>query len=188
MNVSTLGVLSPFSLIVNMLLAKFYLKEPFKKWEIIGISLFIPGAILSLIFSSKQNNRYTLEEVNNLFLSFLSMGYILTNLILIIVGLICSYYILHKFPSDEDHCPIANHTPSADLEFSNSIDLDQSKEQELPSVETKYKAIRKIESFDSVADLNFEDDSVWLYDITKIFTSRRSRIIPLIILPYTACF
>lgn len=171
-----------------MLLAKFYLKEPFKKWEIIGISLFIPGAILSLIFSSKQNNRYTLDEVNNLFLSLISMGYLLSNTFLIIVGLICSYYILHKFPSDEDHCPIADHTPNADIEISNSVDLDQSKEQEVHSVETKYKAIRKIESFDSVSDNVFEDDKQFLYDITKIFTSRRSRIIPLIMFPYTACF
>jgi drug/metabolite transporter (DMT)-like permease len=47
-NQSTIGVVGPFSLIANMLLAQFYLNEPIKRMEIVGVSLFIPGCILTL--------------------------------------------------------------------------------------------------------------------------------------------
>jgi len=42
-NQSTIGVVGPFSLVANMILARFYLKEPIKKWEIIGLVLFVAG-------------------------------------------------------------------------------------------------------------------------------------------------
>lgn len=98
-NVSTLGILSPFSLIANMILAKFYLKEQMKKWEGIAMCFFLPGAILALTFSSKSHNKYTIEEFNHLFLSPLSIAYLALNLSIITVGLILSKKILDKFPT-----------------------------------------------------------------------------------------
>lgn len=98
-NVSTLGILSPFSLIANMILAKFYLKESVKKWEGIAMCFFIPGAILALSFSSKSHNKYTMEEFNQLFFSPLSIAYLLLNLSIITTGLILSRFILQKFPT-----------------------------------------------------------------------------------------
>lgn len=97
-NVSTLGILSPFSLIANMILAKFYLKEKVRKWEGIGMGFFIPGAILALTFSSKTQSKHTIEHFTYFF-SSLSIAYLLLNLSIISLGLTLSRFILNKFPS-----------------------------------------------------------------------------------------
>lgn len=101
-NVSTLGILSPFSLIANMVLAKFYLKEKVKKWEGIAMCFFIPGAIFACVFSSKSQNKYTIEEFNHLFFSPLSIAYLCFNVSVICWGLILSRFILNKFPTTSE--------------------------------------------------------------------------------------
>lgn len=56
-NQSTIGVVGPFALIANILLARIYLKEKISKWEYISIFLLIPGTIVTLSYASMENNR-----------------------------------------------------------------------------------------------------------------------------------
>ena len=82
-NQSTIGAVGPFALISNMILARFYLDEPIRKWEYISIAILIPGVVITLNYASMENQRYSSDEFNQLFFSTISMLYLFLNLTLI---------------------------------------------------------------------------------------------------------
>ncbi|CAI2372157.1 unnamed protein product [Moneuplotes crassus] len=180
-NVSTLGILSPFSLIANMILAKFYLKERVKKWEGIGMGFFIPGAILALSFSSKTQSKHTIEQFTYFF-SSLSVAYLLLNLSIISMGLILSRYILQKFPS-------------GGTESSQIVDLEEHPESELKDTIELDAPIQDNNTVGIIEDdvkLDNPKQSLKIDQqnslLDTICYSPRCRFIPLIMFPYTACF
>lgn len=46
--ISILGVIGPFSILASMILAYLFLHEKIRLWDFIGMTLFIPGSILTL--------------------------------------------------------------------------------------------------------------------------------------------
>jgi multidrug transporter EmrE-like cation transporter len=114
---SILGVIGPFSIIANILLARFFLKERIKLQEYIGISLFIPGTILTLLYAKMENHRYNRIQFNELFYSSLSMSYLITSVTLMIILLICSYYILELYPYSD----IEDYQSNINIELSESL-------------------------------------------------------------------
>jgi drug/metabolite transporter (DMT)-like permease len=77
--VSILGVVGPFGMLANILLASLFLKERIRLWEYLGMSMFIPGTILTLCFSSFENRRYNRGEFNELFYSTQSIIYLVVS-------------------------------------------------------------------------------------------------------------
>lgn len=126
-NQSTLGVVGPFSLIANMVLARLYLNEPIRKWEYIGIVLFIPGSILTLLYASMENRRYTRQEFNELFFSFSTMTYLGVTLFIIVIGIVLSEIILTIHPTTHEN---SGGTSSEDNDQIDMISITKSKDDE----------------------------------------------------------
>jgi uncharacterized membrane protein len=74
-NQSTLGVVGPVSIIAHVIFARFYLDEKMTYTEIFGISLFVPGTIITLIFASKHNDLLNREEFDDKFYALWAQVY-----------------------------------------------------------------------------------------------------------------
>ncbi|CAI2373217.1 unnamed protein product [Moneuplotes crassus] len=180
-NQSTIGVVGPISIIANLLLAKFYLKENIRKWEVIGVLLFIPGCIITLLSASMKNQRYTQQEFNKVFFSSTSMGYLVSNIFCILIGLLLSYFILaaqEKCEMEEDH---------------EAEDSDTSEDSLLNQTSASLMAEKGTVTCRKSTDL--PDDILILPSSTEskgndtsFFSSPGWKILPMICFPYSACF
>jgi hypothetical protein len=78
-NQSTLGVVGPFSIIINIIFARIFLNEQATWWEYLGIMLFIPGSIFTILSASRTNHLLNREKFNELFYSTQSVLYLSGN-------------------------------------------------------------------------------------------------------------
>lgn len=101
-NQSTLGVIGPFSIIINILFGRIILHERVTKWEYMGVLLFVPGIIVTLKFASKNNERLNREQFNNVFYSPTSMIYLGANIVILLIFYGTAKKILEINP-DEGH-------------------------------------------------------------------------------------
>jgi len=97
-NQSTLGVIGPFSIVVNILFGRIFLKEKATALEYFGILLFIPGSIVTLQFATKTNNLLNREEFNEVFFSPLSMTYLGVHFVLSLFLYFLSRTIMKHHP------------------------------------------------------------------------------------------
>ena len=95
-NQSTLGVVGPTSIIVHVIFARFYLNEIMKTCDILGIFLFVPGTIVTLIFASKSNDLLNREEFEDRFFDFWAQFYLWANVVTCIILYALSYKILKE--------------------------------------------------------------------------------------------
>lgn len=100
-NQSTLGVIGPFSIIINIMFGRIILKEKVTKWEYMGVLLFIPGIIVTLKFASKNNERLNREQFNDVFYSPFSMIYLITNIVVLLIFYGTAKKILEINPNEE---------------------------------------------------------------------------------------
>ncbi|CAI2373100.1 unnamed protein product [Moneuplotes crassus] len=189
-NQSTIGVVGPFSLVANMLLAKFYLKEPIRKCEYIGLTCFVFGCIITLMYASMENNRYSQEKFNEYFFSTVSMTYLFVNLLLIMVGLVASDYIIQANPTeinslnekelDEIIPEIVNTEEGEEEEDLEDRTIEVADDNHIRSqVDSKSDTVEY-----AIRHRSPEKNSF----ILSLFTSKRWRIVPLLLYPYTGCF
>ena len=68
------------------------LKEELSCWEYLSILLFIPGMILTMLFSSKENRRLNQEDFNATFYTPVPMIYLGVNLFLCLILTVLWYY------------------------------------------------------------------------------------------------
>lgn len=191
-NQSTLGVVGPFALISNIILARVYLNEIIRRWEYIGIMFFIPGAILTLVFASKENNHFTREEFNNIFFTTLTMTYLLVNIGFIACGLLISYFILAVHPKPGETKQDVLRKPTGEPETGEITIEEDIKE---PHVFASDKEIggeyhKETENSERACIDPRDIKPVQLQSTyaAKIFKSPRWRLLPLLVLPYSACF
>ena len=189
-NQSTLGVVGPFALISNIILARLYLNEIIRRWEYIGIMFFIPGAILTLVFASKENNHFTREQFNNIFLTTLTMTYLLVNIGFIICGLITSYFILSVHPKPGEVKQNILRKPNGEPE---TVEITIEEDIKEPHVYGSDKEIggeyhRETEDSEQASKDPRDIRSVQIQHpyAAKIFKSPRWRLLPLLVLPYSA--
>lgn len=191
-NQSTLGVVGPFALISNIILARLYLNEIIRRWEYIGIMFFIPGAILTLVFASKENNHFTREQFNNIFLTTLTMTYLLVNVGFITCGLIISYFILTVHPKPGEVKENVLRKPTGEPETGEITIEEDIKEPPVfgSDKEIGGEYLRETENSER-ASIDPRDVKLIQFQSTyaaKIFKSPRWRLFPLLVLPYSACF
>ena len=93
-NQSTLGVVGPTSIIVHVMFARFYLHEVLRWSEILGILLFVPGTIITLIFASKSNDLLDKKEFEEKFWAPMAQTYLWINVFFCFVFYILAYFII----------------------------------------------------------------------------------------------
>lgn len=174
-NQSTIGVVGPISIIANLLLAKFYLKEDIKFWEIVGVLLFIPGCILTLLNASMTNHRFSQEEFNKLFFSTPSLGYLILNTLVITIGLFGSYTIL-KTPDTQ-----------------GLLDHDEGEESEDGLLDkTNISMMGEMGSTNFRKSVKLPDESIIEPERFEVLEgqdlSSKWRLLPMLLFPYAACF
>jgi len=96
--ISVMGVLNPFNILVNIIIARIILDEKVKFWEYIGITLFIPGTIMTLMFSCIENHRYSREQMNIFLYSGRTISYLLINFFALVILMTISNFILKANP------------------------------------------------------------------------------------------
>jgi len=189
--VSVLGVVGPFGIIANILLASFFLKERIRLWEYIGMVLFIPGSIMTIACASLKNVRYNVDEFNELFYSPLAMIYLIITFSAMIVCMAIAHMVLKINPEatkrtyseqiDDLH---ENMSPVESVELSeinkpaentaNSRYENKADPQKIGEIENI--TIKTIDSCDDKSMINY------------VFESPRLRVFPLVVYPYFGPF
>mmetsp|Transcript_17376 Transcript_17376/g.19484 ORF Transcript_17376/g.19484 Transcript_17376/m.19484 type:complete len:151 (+) Transcript_17376:243-695(+) len=82
--------------------ARFYLHEVLKWKEILGIFLFVPGTIITLIFASKSNDLLDKHEFNEKFFTPIAQLYLWGNILCCIVFYILAYFIIKGTTKEVD--------------------------------------------------------------------------------------
>lgn len=193
-NQSTLGVIGPFSIIVNIVFARVMLNEKVTKWEYGGILLFIPGIIVTLKYASMKNERLNREQFNDTFYSKVPMTYLMINLVLIAVMAVVSNAILKVHPPNEykefveEQIPELGGDDSSDEENCDDYFLGANGEEDTRKRGKKpYKngngvhkaANGKLHGLNKLSNLGKSN---------SFFANPRWKSLPLIIYPYMGAF
>lgn len=183
---SILGVVGPFSIIANILLASYFLKERIRLWEYIGMILFIPGTILTLSFSSLENKRYNQREFSELFYSTQSMVYLLVTLIAMALLLGVSHAILKlnpDSPSTEYQEQVDDVTNAGSTVTCKGNDVEANRK----ASQNKSGFLAKVFSpGESLKMINGCQNNQTLLEY--IFKNPRLRFLPLLVYPYFGPF
>mmetsp|Transcript_1894 Transcript_1894/g.1694 ORF Transcript_1894/g.1694 Transcript_1894/m.1694 type:complete len:320 (+) Transcript_1894:112-1071(+) len=177
--ISVLGVLDPFKLLINIIVARLFLNEKVKFWEYVGLSLFIPGSIMTLIFSRPENQRYSRQEINSFLYNKRILFYLLCNFLAMAVLMTLCYYILKANPGGKN------------LDYAEQIDDDDYlRPQALSSQSEVGKELSSSHILNSQRNKNIKNkpDIVEESSIMKFCKNPRLRFLPLIVYPYFGPF
>lgn len=132
-NQSTLGVVGPFSIIINIIFGRLFLDEIVTRWEYFCILLFVPGAILTLNFASKNNDLMNREEFNKTFYDPISLTYLGGHVLVLVILSYISHKILqenaHEKPRENFH---ENSEETTALLDKKEVERDPESSDELP--------------------------------------------------------
>lgn len=120
-NQSTLGVLEPIGIILNIILGKFILGENITKTKLLAIGIFIPGIALTLKYASMETHKRDREEFDNWFYQPFPLIFLGAMMVLLFLGIPASYFIVKK--SSEDYKKFDDEYDSDELKKSRRSNL-----------------------------------------------------------------
>lgn len=178
--VSIIGVLGPFNIIANIVIARVYLHENIKFWEYIGIALFIPGTIITLMFSCMENHRYNYIQIHEMFYSSKTLTYLFGTVIAMVTMMYISSLILKI-------------NPGSNNDYGQQIDENDAPTQDTYDMRSQIKpdmnSERKLRgSFTERTDNNLADNQANEASTESLFNNPRLRFIPLLVYPYFGPF
>jgi len=180
--ISVTGVIDPFKLLINISLARIYLDEKIGFLEAIGITMFILGAVMTLLFSKPENHLYGREEINMILYSDTVILYLgLSFLAMVICFTLWHYILLTK-------------STNLDNNYGQQIDDDElsgtrviSSSSNLGRGISSPQKLNTIKSHENNYSLNTPNRPLSFTNLT-LFKNPRFRYIPLIVYPYFGPF
>ena len=163
-NQSTLSVVGPIGILVNIIFAYFILQEKITYIEIIGLALFLPGIIFTLYFASMHNNLYNQAEFNKLFYQPLPLMFLFGHIIILTILTAVSFCILKENPTTE------RSTDQEDVEMYNTHSIVESTRKD--------KLLETVHGDSSSLDTH----------PSKLFKNSKWKLLPLLVFPYTGAF
>lgn len=174
---SILGVVGPFGIVANIILARYFLEEKIRIFQYIAMALLVPGTILTLAFSSLENDRYNRREFNYLFYSNQSKLYLMFSFIALVIMMSISHLILTR-NSDEERDSYMQQIDDNDYHFRRNHALDIMLKPE------QIKRTSKNDPLDLIGLGSSSNKTIFEY----LFGSPRLRFIPLLVFPYFGPF
>jgi uncharacterized membrane protein len=184
--ISILGVIGPFSILASMVLAYLFLHEKIRLWDYVGMTLFIPGSILTLWFSNLENKRYNREEFHVLFYSTRSMIYLFLSISVMIIMMIVCHIILKLNPGtyhdDDYHQQVddQNYTPENAQNHNTAIQNLRANVVDWRKLSTETDEDIPQNCFSKIIE------NTALFDL--LFGNPRLRFLPLLVYPYFGPF
>ena len=161
---STLSVVGPVGILVNIIFAYYVLNEKIVVIEIIGIGLFVPGIIFTLYFASMKNHLYNQVEFNKVLYQPLPLFFLIGHIILQAILHIVWYFILKQHPAVD-----------------YSFNQEEEDEIYVSNVNFNHNKVKLLET-------GTENSSIGDHHSKGIFRSPKWRLLPLIVFPYTGAF
>jgi len=127
-SMSLLAPLGAMTLVVNMFIAPVFLKETLSRRDIIVTMIILFGTVLSVVFGSKEETKYTLKELVALYGKPLFIGYAVVVVVYIGATL---FYLRSLERKEKGHIPDSEGAGSASVAAVDG-DVSSSKSQFVP--------------------------------------------------------
>ena len=170
-NQSTLSVVGPIGLIINVFFSHFILHEKITLFEVMGICLFVPGIIFTLYFASMKNSLYNVDEFNEVFYREFPLIFLFGNLVILAVLNVLSIIIVKEHGKPRDQVSSSNYNTEDHVINDNKGSFNTTD--------------------DASNDTYRQNDSAQLLrpKIQKgMFSNPKWKLLPLIVFPYTGAF